>query len=93
MCLLYQTLYTDNAPAYTGSMVSLYTPGRALRSASATVRLAVPLTRLARAGRCFSVSTLLSGMRGLPTFITIGHSRLLKHILKPIYSRNILVKH
>ena len=29
---------------------------RALRSASATMRLAVPRTRLACAGRCFSVS-------------------------------------
>ena len=38
------------------SMVSQYTPGRALRSASAIMRLAVPRTRLACADRCFSVS-------------------------------------
>ena len=57
MCLLYKTLYTDDAPVYMSSVDSQYTPGRALHSASATVRLAVPRTRLARAGRCFSVST------------------------------------
>ena len=57
MYLLYKTLYTDDAPAYMGSMVSLYTPGRALRAVSAIVRLAVPDTRLFREGRCFSVST------------------------------------
>ena len=56
MCLLHKTLYTDDAPVYMSSMVSQYTPGRALRSASATMRLAVPRTRLACAGRCFSVS-------------------------------------
>ena len=47
MCLLHKTLYTDDAPVYMSFMVSQYTPGRALRSASATMRLAVPRTRVA----------------------------------------------
>ena len=56
MCLLYKTLYTNDVPVYMSSMVSQYTPGRALRSASATMRLSVPRTRLDCADRCFSVS-------------------------------------
>ena len=47
---------TDDAPVYMSSMISHYTPGRALCSASATMRLAIPRTRLACADRCFSAS-------------------------------------
>ena len=56
MCLLCRTLYTDDAPVYMSSVISHYTPGRALRSASPTMGLAVPRTRLACADRCFSES-------------------------------------
>ena len=93
MCLLYRTLYTNDAPVYMSSMVSHYMPGRALRSASATMRVAVP--RLS--GLCrplfLGVGSLLSGMHCLLTSITVRHSGLLKPVLKLIYLGNILVKH
>ena len=54
MCLLHKTLYTDDTPVYMSSMISQYMLGRALRSANATMRLAVLRTCLARADRCFS---------------------------------------
>ena len=93
MCLLYRTLYTNDAPVYNNFMVSHYTPGRALHSASATMCLAVPrpsgLCRLLFLG----IGSLLFGMHCLLTSITVRHSGLLKPVLKLIYLGNILVKH
>ena len=92
-CLLYKTLYTDDGPAYMSSMVSQYTPGRAGALPAplcAWLYLAPVWLVQAAASRC---QFLLSGMCCLLTFITVGHSRLLKQVLKPVYSGNILVKH
>ena len=95
MCLLYETLYTDDAAVYMSSMVSQYTPGRALGSASATSYAPGYTSHpsgLCR--RCFSVSApAFSGMRCLLTSITVRHSGLLQLILKLVYSGNISVKH
>ena len=83
MCLLHKTLYTDDAPVYMSSMVSQYTPGRALRSASATMR---PGCNSHPSGLCRTAASrcrlLLSGRRCLLTSISVQRSGTLKTNLK-----------